>query len=55
MADGPVERVMDILVQLDHTDDWVRGFGATVDELDDWERDALRSVAAEIVAVVNKP
>jgi hypothetical protein len=45
---------MAVLVSLDHTDDWVRGFGATVEELDTWEQDALRGVAMEILAVIEE-
>lgn len=55
-ADGSVPdartAIASVLVQLDHTDDYVRAFGATLDELEGWERESALSAADEILAAL---
>ncbi|MFS0885232.1 hypothetical protein [Aeromicrobium sp. 179-A 4D2 NHS] len=50
--DGAVEVLAGHLIGLDHTDDFIRGFGAEMSELDDWEADAARREAREIISLV---
>lgn len=47
-----VEAVAGVLVQLDHTDDYVRAFGATLDELEEWERNSARDAARDLLAAL---
>lgn len=47
-----VEALAGVLVQLDHTDDYVRAFGATLDELDEWERNSARDAARDLLAAL---
>lgn len=46
------EKIAEYLVQMDHTDDFIRGFGATLDELDDIGRLEAKAAATEILVIV---
>lgn len=50
--DIATERLAEHLIGLDHTDDFIRGFGAEMSELDDWEADVARREAREIITLV---
>lgn len=52
LTDDQIERAAEVLVGLDHTDDYIRGFGATLDELEDWEADSARAAVREILEAV---
>lgn len=54
MSEDPrLEAIAAVLVQLDHVDDWSRGFGAELSELDDWEQGSARGAAQSIIDAVD--
>lgn len=46
------EAIAEALVALDHTDDYVRGFGAEMSDLEDWEQDSARNAAKDVLKVI---
>lgn len=49
--DDAVEIIATLLIGLDHIDDYNRGFGAELAELDDWEANAARAEARRIIEI----
>lgn len=47
-----LDKAAEVLVGLDHTDDYIRGFGTTLEDLAGWEADAARSDARKILEAV---
>lgn len=48
-TDDQIERAAEVLISLDHTDDYIRAFGAEMSELEDWEANAARHAARLIL------